>query len=111
MAKFKCTVTRVDEYEIEIDENRINEAWMSEFRSYMFPFTNYEEHAKHLAQLRARTEGYFYEGYGYVNIDGSMPMPVMLSEENQEWHEPGININIISEDSDIEIECEKLKNE
>ncbi len=25
MKKFKCRVTRVDEYEIEIDEERINE--------------------------------------------------------------------------------------
>lgn len=28
MKKFKCTVTRTDEYEIEIDENIINEEWV-----------------------------------------------------------------------------------
>ena len=34
MKKFKCIVTRVDEYEIEIDEEKINEEWMKNFRSY-----------------------------------------------------------------------------
>lgn len=66
MKKFKCRVTRVDEYEIEIDEEKINEEWMETFRSYMYKFHDYEEHAEHLAQLRARVGEGFYEGYGYI---------------------------------------------
>ena len=54
MKKFKCTVTRTDEYEIEIDENIINEEWMEHFRSYMYDFDSLSEHAEHLAQFQAR---------------------------------------------------------
>ena len=53
MKKFKCTVTRTDEYEIEIDENIINEEWMEHFRSYMYGFDELSEHAEHLAQFQA----------------------------------------------------------
>ncbi len=109
MAKFKCTVTRVDEYEIDIDENKINEEWMEHFRSYMYhSFTEYKDHAEHLAQLRARFGESFYEGYGYVSVNGHRPLAVMLSELNEKSYEPGINIKVIDEDNDIEVECEEL---
>lgn len=109
MKKFKCTVTRVDEYEIEIDENVINEEWMKGFRSYMYPsFTEIEDHAEHLAQLRARQGEGFYEGYGYVSVNGNRPFAVAVLEENEKSYEPAINIKIIDEDNDIDIEVEEI---
>lgn len=108
MKKFKCKVTRVDEYEIEIDEEKISEEWMEAFRSYMYKFHDYEEHAEHLAQLRARLGEGFYEGYGYISINGERPLAVRLSEKNENSYEPGININIISEDEECEVEVEEI---
>ena len=108
MKKFKCRVTRVDEYEIEIDEERINEEWMKDFRSYMYKFHDYEEHAEHLAQLRARQREGFYEGYGYVSVNGERPLAVRLSELNESSYESGININVISEDEECEVEIEEI---
>lgn len=108
MKKFKCTVTRVDEYEVEIDETKIDEKWMEGFRSYMYPFHDYEEHAEHLAQLRARNGEGFYEGYGYVMINGSAPFAVAVCEENVKSYERGINIKVISEDADCDVEVEEI---
>lgn len=108
MKKFKCRVTRVDEYEIEIDEERINEEWMKDFRSYMYKFHDYEKHAEHLAQLRARQGEGFYEGYGYVSVNGERPLAVRLSELNESSYESGININVISEDEECEVEIEEI---
>lgn len=108
MKKFKCKVTRVEEYEIEIDETKINEKWLKEFRSYMYNFHNYKEHSEHLASLRARQGEGFYEGYGYISVNRSKPLAVMLSEENESSYEPGININIISEDEKCDVEVEEV---
>lgn len=109
MKKFKCKVTRVDEYEIEIDETKIDKEWMENFRSYMYPsFTDYCDHAEHLAQLRARLGEEFYEGYGYVSVNGERPFAVAISEENEKDYEPAININIIDEDDDCGVEVKEL---
>lgn len=35
MAKFEITVHRTDTYEIEVDENIINDEWIKNFESYM----------------------------------------------------------------------------
>lgn len=75
MKKFKCTVTRVDEYEIEIDEEIINEEWLAAFRDFMYPFEDLEEHAEHLAQYEARIGSGFIEGYGVVKRNGRLPYP------------------------------------
>lgn len=106
MKKFKCKVTREDEYEIEIDENIIDEEWMEQFREYMYDFTTHEEHAEQIAQLRARFGGDFMEGYGYPLVDGAKPWHC---EENDKRIEKGINIKIISEDDDCYVDVEEIK--
>jgi len=108
MKNFKCKVTRVDEYEIEVDETKITEEWMKNFRSYMYNFIDIEDHVEHLAQLRARQGEGFYEGYGYVSVNGERPFAVSLSEENESSYEDGINIKVIDEDDDIEVELEEI---
>ena len=108
MKRFKCKVIRIDEYEIEFDESKINNKWLSDFRSYMYKFHSYEEHAEHLAQLRARCGEDFYEGYGYISVDGKKPLAVILSKENESFYEPGINIRVVSEDRNCNVEVEKL---
>lgn len=106
MKKFKCIVTRVDEYEIEIDEAKINAEWMECFRSYMYSsFIEYKDHAEHLAQLRARIGEGFYEGYGVPLVNGEVPL---YGKVNKETIQDGINIKVISEDNDCEVEVEEL---
>lgn len=65
--KFKCEVTQITDVEVEINDEQIDEQFMSEFREYMYPFVTIDDHARHLAQLKAReligSDG-FVEGYG-----------------------------------------------
>jgi len=103
MKKFKCTVTRVDEYIIEFNENVINEEWMEEFRKYSYGFYTLKEHAEHLAQHRARFEANFIEGYAVPLVNGKQP--VLTEEEDLE---KGINIKIISEDENCEVEAVEI---
>lgn len=105
MKRFKTTVTRTDEYVIEIDENVINEEWMKHFARYFYGFDTYEEHAEHLAQYRARFEASFIEGYGEVLINGKKSW--RLKDENEV--EKGINIIIKSENQDCEVEVEEVE--
>lgn len=104
MKRFKTTVTRTDEYIIEIDENIITEEWMEDFAKYFYGFDTYEEHAEHLAQYKARFEQSFIEGYGEVLINGKPHWSV----ENKEDVNKGINIIVKSEDRDCEVEVEEI---
>lgn len=108
MKKFKCVVTRVDEYEIEFDEDIINEEWMSDFRDFMYPFTELKEHAEHLAQYKARIDNGFIEGYGVVKINGRIPFPYNTEGHEGTCKEEGINIRVISEDRDIDIDVNQI---
>lgn len=106
MKKFRCRVTRVDEYEVEFDETKCNEEWMSEFKEAFFDFDNLEEHAEHIAKMRSRDKGDFIEGYGYILQDNEIPFPCKLTEMNGANY--AININIVSEDEDCEVEVEEI---
>lgn len=105
MKRFKTTVTRTDEYIIEIDENIIDEEWMKHFARYFDDFDTYEEHAEHLAQYRARFEQSFIEGYGEVLINGKKSWSV----EDEKDVNKGINIIIKREDEDCEVELKEIK--
>ena len=118
MKKFKCTVTRTDEYIIELDEAVLDENWMSNFRTYMYDYHRLEEHAEHLAQVQARIgEHSFIEGYGDVNRNGGLIFDHqdydtegnLLPEDQRRQAAKGINIKIVSEDEDCEVEVEEVK--
>lgn len=99
MKKFKCIVTRTDEYIIELDENILNEEWMQHFRDYFYDFDLLEEHAEHLAQYRARFGEGFIEGYGNVLVNGKKHWSVNDDQVNK-----AINIKIVSEDDDCDVD-------
>lgn len=103
MKRFKTTVTRTDEYIVEFDENIIDEEWMKDFRDYFYTFHTYEEHAKHIAQIRARVGDGFIEGYGNPMVNGKPPWWSLKD------YEKGINIIVKSEDLDCEVEAEEIK--
>ena len=106
MKKFKCTVTRVDEYIIELDENVLNEEWMEHFRSYMCPYYELSQHAENLANFQARFGNSFIEGYGYVKRNGRELG--LLEEKEDRKPAPGINIVIVDEDNVCEVETEEI---
>lgn len=106
MKKFECTVTREDKYIIEFDENIINEEWMEDFKKYFYDFETLEEHAKYLAQFRARFGHNFIEGYGVVNVNGKDPR---WNKNTQRCiSEEAINIKVISEDRDCYVDVNEI---
>ena len=121
MKKFKCTVTRVDEFVVELDENILNEEFNKEFREYFYNFYDLEDHAKMMAQFQARFgDDSFIEGYGHILRDGKLPFSMSdftpdgnWKPENERRH-PFIGINIVTADNneecDVEVEeMEKMK--
>jgi len=103
MKRFKCKVERVNEYIIEFDEEILNQEWLDEFSKHFYKFKGLEEHAEHIAQIRARTEQDFIEGYGIPLVNGKVPH--FADKYNIE---KGINIVIVSEDEDCEIDVEEI---
>jgi hypothetical protein len=99
--KFKCEVTRVDTYEIEIDDAVMTEQWMSDFRKVYYDIDDLAEHAEHIAQMRARFGSYDFEGYGIPLRNGEVPH---LPDSQKNRLNTAININIVNEDNDIEVE-------
>ena len=108
MKKFRCTVTRVDAYEIEFDEKVINQEWLDEFAEHMYEFHTLEEHAEHLSQYIARFSVEFIDGYGVVKRDGKIPFPYNGKDYDDCHKELGINVNTISEDEDYDVEIEEI---
>lgn len=107
MKKFKVQVTRIDEYEIEIDENIINDKWIKNFESYMWDVDEDEPHrelAEHIAQMRARFGSHqFMEGFGLMNVEGEYFTP-----KEKESLAEGFKLKVISEDSEIETDAEEI---
>lgn len=105
MKKFKVTVIREDEYEIEFDEEIFNKKFIEDFKEVFYNFDSLEEHAEHIALHRARFGQKFIEGYGIPFVSGRKPLIYGDKEEKQVAY--GLNINIISEDDfdymDIEV--------
>lgn len=105
MRKFKVKVERVDEYEIEFDENIINEEFMESYKEYFSDIDTLEEHAENIAIFRARFGERHIEGYGNPMVNGRLPF--MVKEEDVQ---KGINIKVISEDdfNDMSVETEEI---
>lgn len=120
MAKFKVTVTRVDEYEIEIDENVWDEKALEDWSGVFHPVSDAEDVAKDFAVAWMRNEDkYFIEGYGYVKeFDQSGNLKgVPYRDEKGEFAYPlpedsytkGISIVALSQDEDYETEVQELE--
>lgn len=118
MKRFHVTVTRTDEYIIEVDEAIYNEEWKKDFEEHFFNVRTLEDVASHLAQYQARFSDHdFIEGFGYVKRDGKLPFSLadydgygdLLPRSKRRRPVPGLNIIIKSEDNQIEIDVEEIK--
>ena len=103
MKRFKCTVTRIDEYIIEFDENKFNEEWIKDFKRHFYDLNSFEEHAEYIAQHKARFGNSFIECYGAPLVNGEIPW-----DADKDDLEKGINIIIESEDEECEVEVIEL---
>jgi hypothetical protein len=101
MKKFEVEVVKTDRYVIEFDETKINEQWMEEYRRYFTKINTLRGHAENIAQLRSRFDGTFFEGYGFPLINGK--------RVSDELTDIGINIQIVSEDEDVDVDAKELK--
>lgn len=124
MKKYNVTVTRTDEYIVEIDETIYNEEWMKDFERYFHPLDGDMKEiaidlATHQARFGSDVSGGFIEGYGYISRDGKLPFSFEdydekgkeLPEDKKREAAPGLNIRIISEDDDIETDVEEVMDE
>ncbi|MBU3126763.1 hypothetical protein [Clostridium tagluense] len=103
MKKFNCVVTRTDEYEVEIDENIMNEKWIENYIKTFGNLKTLKEHVKIIAQEKARGE-IFIEGYGVPMVDNESQYYMgKKSIENI-----GINIVPLSEDEDCDIDVREM---
>lgn len=107
MKSYNCEVERVDKYVIEFDETVCNEQWMEDFRSVFYGFYDLDEHAEHIAQLRARFGSGFMEGYGIPLENGKEPYWA-YEEKNKKQINHAINIKIISEGDDLYIQTDSI---
>lgn len=107
MAKFEITVHRTDTYEIEVDENIINDEWIKNFESYMWDVDEdcpHEDLAKHIGQMRARFGSHqFMEGFGYIPVENEY-----ASAKEEENQAQGFYMKVISEDEEIEIDARDI---
>jgi len=99
MKKFKCEVITTNTYEIELDDNILNEEWMKDFSKYFFDVNNLEEVAEHLAWSRSVHKDSFIEGFGYYLQNGEKPY--FIGEDKT--INTAVNINIKSEDKDVDV--------
>ena len=110
MKKFKCTVTKTYEYEIEIDEKIWTEERIKNWASIFYKADNLQEVAEHLAMMKTRyDDGEFIEGFGIPMINGKEPF--MFGEDKTPINKNiNININIIEDGDDYpEIESEEME--
>lgn len=110
MKNYNVEITRIDEYEITIDENVWDEAYLKDW-SETFHNADLEGIASHLAFSAMRFgTGVFFEGFGHVKTyykNGNE----MAQFGDFEKYCKGISVRIISEDEDIDsVITEKITN-
>jgi hypothetical protein len=117
MKKFKCTVTRTDEFVVELDENVFTEEYMKEFRDVFYRFYDLEDHAKHLAWFQAEHgDDRFIEGYGSVLRDGQLPFSFedynadgSKKKKDEISIAPGVNIITKGNPEDCDVEVKEIR--
>lgn len=112
--KFKVTVTRIDEYEIEIDETVWTPSELKDWAKTFFPTESLAEFAKHLAGavMSNGSANGFMEGFGYVKTyrsDGSVREQFgALKKVEESQYTTGLSVTPISEDEDFDYEVEEI---
>lgn len=104
MAKFKITVTKTSEYEIEVDESIWTPEEIQGWANTFYPTEDAKEFAEHLASAVSNETG-FMEGFGIVKRTWANGAEVY--QGSNVAYEKGLNVIIIDE-NDIELESEQI---
>lgn len=114
--KYTVEVTRVDEYEIEIDTDVWNQELIQQFNDSIYESENAEDIAKHLAvSISSQGKAEWMEGFGYVKqrfhrmedgelFDQYKSGRVKVSEDD---YYPGLKVEINAYDEDLVAEIFK----
>ncbi|PFO74181.1 hypothetical protein COJ86_08160 [Bacillus cereus] len=101
MKRFECTVTGVDKFIIELDENKMNASWLENFKNNFYSIEDFKDRADMIARYRAR----FGEAYSNPLESGKPPIGVFKDD----WRIfDDINIEVISEDDNCEVEVKEI---
>lgn len=111
MRKFKVKVVQEKEYEVEIDENIINDEYINTFEEVFYDLDQEYDKIKSLVSdyCRLRAKGYTgnLDGYGYVLEDGKIPFEArVMGFTEKEDINTGINFKVIDDGEkwmDIEV--------
>ncbi|MEZ0182629.1 hypothetical protein AB9T89_10315 [Flavobacterium oncorhynchi] len=114
--KYKVEVTRVDEYEIEIDDAIYTDEFIEQWSESFFETdegSRKEDFAKHLAgAITSGGKAEPLDGFGYVkqkfhsSKEGDLLFQVKsgMQKVTEEDYSPGLFVNIISYDDDYQTE-------
>ena len=94
MRRFKVTVTKEFECEVEIDDEALNAGsqdgdFLTAFRKGFYDYHEWHEHAEHIAR-EFMNETTFMEGYGIPYVDGQ---PQVFHKDDSE---PTLNVKPLS---------------
>ncbi|GAV11401.1 hypothetical protein [Paenibacillus sp. NAIST15-1] len=100
MKKFICEVVKKDRYEIEIDDQMLDEDWMERFNfCNRLEYDCLEEHAVRISKHMSKSYDSYIDGYGYPLINGHKHYAAFDYQV-----ESGINIKILNDEDDIEVD-------
>jgi hypothetical protein len=105
MKKIKCTVTKVYEYEVELDEKVWTEEELKNWSTCFCDVDDLQELAEQLSLRKTDYEdGQFIEGFGVPMINGKKPF---VWGDNKDSINESVNINIIT-DGEADVESEVI---
>ena len=101
MIRFECTVIVSEKCIVEFHENVCNEEWLNSFKQKEGNILSLAEHAKIIAESRARNGVTFIENYGVPRSNGMKPWFVEQKDLND-----AINVRDCEESSVVVEVCE-----
>lgn len=114
--KFKVTVTRTDEYVIEVDETIWTPEEIKGWAKTFYPADDPEDIAKHLAGtiMYEGSGNGFMEGFGYVKTfrsDGSLKHQTGegFKKLTEDQYTKGLSVTPLIENDDFEYEIEEIR--
>lgn len=118
MAKFKVTVVRTDEYEIDIDESVWTKEEIKEWGKIFWGGTSLRDVASALGEAWMKQgAGFFKEGFGYVRELDSKGSPKKIPVKNEkgefdflpdEKFAKGLTLRPINEDESYEVDVRRV---
>lgn len=100
MKKFKCTVVKTTEMEIEIDDSIWTPEYIAEWQKQFYDADDITDVVTHIATMKSECEnGAFIEGFGIPMINGNIPYNAITPNP----------INICNETNHYETDVEEIK--